>query len=191
MNKLSPLFFNRDTLVVAQDLLGKYLVRICHQTKLIGKIVETEAYIGNKDPACHAYKSKTLRNEVMYREAGCFYVYFIYGMYYCLNIVTEEEGNPCAVLIRALEPVSGLQQMMEHRRVKKIEELTNGPSKLCQTLNINKEHNGLKVSSQEIYLVDGKEEKIEIVKTSRIGIRVGTENLWRFYIKNSPFVSKK
>ncbi|MDI6785598.1 MAG: DNA-3-methyladenine glycosylase [bacterium] len=189
MEKLPCSFFKRNTLIVAQDLLGKYLVRVCNN-KLIGKIVETEAYMSSNDPACHAAKKRTSRNEIMYQDAGVLYIYLIYGMYYCLNIVTEEEGKPCAVLIRALEPIEGMQQMMEYRKTQKIKNLTNGPSKLCQALNINKKYNGIDISGDNFYLTNGEVEDFEIVKASRIGIKVGTENLWRFYIKDNPFVSK-
>lgn len=190
MKRIPRSFFKRNTLIVAQDLLGKYLVRNCNNRKLIGKIVETEAYMDSNDPACHASKGKTPRNEIMFKEAGYLYIYLIYGMYYCLNIVTEEEGKPCAVLIRALEPIAGISQMMENRKIQKIKDLTNGPGKFCQALNINKGHNGIDISGDEIYLTEGKTEEFEIVKAPRIGIKVGVENLWRFYIKGNPFVSK-
>lgn len=129
--KLSVEFYSRDTITVAKDLLGKLLVRNIDGNKLIGKIVEVEAYLGPIDKACHSYNFKrTQRNEVMYGPAGIAYVYFIYGMYYCLNFVTEREGMPCAVLIRALEPIEGLDTMALNRFGKTYSELIKSQRKI-------------------------------------------------------------
>src|ERR1700741_2664024 len=139
--KLPRSFYLRPTLVVAKDLLGKYLVRKFRRQYLIGKIVEVEAYLGEKDPASHAYRGITKRNEVMFREGGHLYVYFTYGMHFCSNIVTEEEGIGHAVLLRAVEPIEGVNLMMK-RRNGTLENLTNGPAKLCQAFGITRKENG-------------------------------------------------
>ena len=134
-------FYVRDTRVVARELLGKKLVRKYRGHVLSGLICETEAYLGASDSACHAFRGKTARNAVMFGPAGVAYVYFVYGMHYLLNVVTEKEENPCAVLIRALLPMEGLVQMQRHRG-RSGKDLTNGPAKLCQALAIDKAFNG-------------------------------------------------
>ena len=198
--KLSVDFYNRDTLKVARDLLGKKLVRKIEEEFLIGKIVEVEAYIGPIDKACHSYNfKKTKRNEVMFGPPGTAYVYFIYGMYHCLNVVTEPEGMPCAVLIRALEPLQGFDKLAENRFGKKYDELnsyqrknlTNGPGKLCKAFSIDKKLNGVSLLNDELYILDINE-SFEIVSDKRIGIDYAEEAKdfeWRFYIKNNPYVS--
>ncbi|MHA1675849.1 MAG: DNA-3-methyladenine glycosylase, partial [Candidatus Njordarchaeales archaeon] len=126
-------FYERYTVDVARDLLGKVLVRVLSSEQILaGIIVETEAYRGQDDPASHAYGRKTPRNAIMYGKPGYSYVYFIYGMYHCLNVVTEPEGVPAAVLIRAVEPIFGIELMKKYRNTDKISNLTNGPGKLCQ-----------------------------------------------------------
>lgn len=193
--KLNKDFYLQDTLIVAKQLLGKYFYRKYRDTYLVGKIVETEAYKDN-DPASHAFRGKTKRNEVMFWEGGHLYVYFTYGMHYCCNVVTEPEGKGCAVLIRAVEPVDGLNLMMKLRnfnKSSKIFNLTNGPAKMCQAFNITKVDNGIDLHSEEIFIVDSgvNLENSQIGKSQRIGIKDGLEKKWRFYIKNSPWVSKK
>ncbi len=138
---LNQNFYNRPTLEVARDLLGKKLVRRMDGVELSGIIVETEAYCGSGDSACHAHRGRTERNAVMFGPPGRAYVYFTYGMHYLLNLVTEEEGNPSAVLIRAIKAVSGLEQM-EARRKRRGKELTNGPAKLCRPLASTKRSTG-------------------------------------------------
>jgi DNA-3-methyladenine glycosylase len=177
--------------MVAKNLLGKFLVKNMENKKLVVKIVETEAYLGEIDPASHAYKGKSIRNKIMYEEGGILYIYLIYGKYYCLNIVTERKGKPASVFIRAVEPISGIEEMIKLRKVEDIHKLTNGPGKLCQALGITKEDNGLDISKNLIYITEGRREALEIVKSSRVGIKEGRENLWRFYIKDNPFVSKR
>ena len=140
---LSRFFYERPTLEVAKELLGKLLVRMWDGKRISGIIIETEAYIGEDDPACHASVGKTPRNCIMYGQAGFAYVYFIYGMYFCLNVVTERYGFPAAVLIRALEPVEGIEWMKKWRNKDKLSELTSGPGKLTQALFITKELNGV------------------------------------------------
>lgn len=193
-NILNKDFYLQDTLLVAKQLLGKFLYRKYKDHYLVGKIVETEAYKDN-DPASHAYKGRTKRNEVMFWEGGYLYVYFTYGMHYCCNVVTEEEGKGCAVLIRAVEPIEGLNTMMKLRNYNsdsKIFNLTNGPAKLCQAFNITKKDNGKNLCDEEIFIVDSKRviDNSQIGKSPRIGIKDGLEKKWRFYIKSSPWVSK-
>lgn len=167
--KLPRSFFERPTLAVARDLIGKRLI----YQNFSGLITETEAYIGKDDTACHAAKGRTKRTEVMFGSAGHAYVYFIYGMYYCMNIVTEEEDFPAAVLIRGLV----LDQPYEKN--------LDGPGKLCRELGLNKDqHNGLDmISSQEFY-VEETHQQMKFIQTPRIGIKVGTDKLWRFLAKS-------
>ncbi len=141
MNILTHHFYARDTLAVAGELLGQKLVRKYRGSILSGLICETEAYLGSNDSASHAFRGKTARNAVMFGRAGIAYVYFVYGMHYLLNVVTAEEGKPCAILVRAIVPLDGLKYMQQYRgRTGK--DLTNGPAKLCQALAISKSLNG-------------------------------------------------
>ena len=137
MDRLPRSFYAQETLEVAKGLLGKRLVRVADSERLSGLITETEAYIGEEDAACHASKGRTLRTEVMYGPPGHAYVYFIYGMYCCLNAVTEREGYPAAVLIRAIRPQEGLEVMRRNRSDPPPHQLANGPGKLCQALAID------------------------------------------------------
>lgn len=164
INRLTRDFYERPTLKVAQDLLGKVL----HFNGKNGVITETEAYIGQDDPACHAAKGMTPRTKVMFGPAGFSYIYFIYGMYHCLNFVTEREGFPAAVLIRAIE-IEGLPR-----------HVSNGPGKLCRLLSLTKEHNALDLTLSENFYVADSPTKLTFEMTPRIGIRVGTDKLWRF-----------
>lgn len=141
MGILNQDFYNRDTIQVAKDLLGKKLVRRPKGRILSGMVVETEAYLSRSDSASHASRGQTPRNSVMFGPAGRAYVYFIYGMHYMFNIVTEEKGSPGAILIRAVDPLDGLNQM-QVRRKKTGRDLTNGPAKLCQAMAIDKSLNG-------------------------------------------------
>lgn len=196
MSRLPRKFYKNNTLKVAQDLLGKFL--IIKKPGLAGMICETEAYVGKNDKACHASRGMTKRNEVMFGEAGHAYVYMIYGMYYCLNIVTEKDKYPAAVLIRGIEPTDGLGKMRINRNIKdkKITNLTNGPGKLCQALGIDKEFNGRDLIGSGVWVEDRGTEitEKEIKKAKRIGIDYAGEcrdYLWRFYIKDNDFVSVK
>jgi DNA-3-methyladenine glycosylase len=181
-------FYAQNTLVVARKLLGKKLLREIDGVLLSGMIVETEAYCGEADSACHAHRGKTQRNAVMFGNPGHAYVYFTYGMHYMLNLVTECEGNPCAVLIRALIPVAGVAEM-EARRKKKGSDLTNGPAKLCQALCIDKSLNGWDLTlGKELWVEDYKTISARSVATTpRIGIDYAKtehrEALWRFVVK--------
>lgn len=188
-SKLGPEFFNRPTLTVAQELLGTVLVRKINRNLLSGMIVETEAYIGEDDPASHAYRGMTPRNKLMYGPAGFAYIYFIYGNHFCLNFVTEPEGFPAAVLIRALQPLAGLEQMLENRwSAKNQAQLCNGPGKLCQALQIDQKLNGISLASSQLFLVAGNSAG-QIGNSPRIGITQGQERKWRYYIKNNVYVS--
>ncbi|MFH0702495.1 MAG: DNA-3-methyladenine glycosylase [bacterium] len=173
-------FYNRNTLEVAKDLLGCKLSRRINGEILSGIIVETEAYTQN-DPACHAYRGKTPRSVTLFKQPGIAYVYFIYGMYHCFNVVTEPENTAGAVLIRALEPIYPVKN-------------TNGPGKLCRELNITKKLNEIDLTDYNSDLWIEKHLSIqnqEIVSATRIGIKQASDFPWRFYIKNNPFVSRK
>lgn len=166
MQRLKRDFFERPTLDVAEDLIGKTLV--FHDVRAV--ITETEAYIGEEDPACHAACGKTKRNAVMYEKAGLTYVYLIYGMYYCLNFVTERENFPAAVLIRSVM-TNGVDD-------KKL----NGPGKLCRFLGITKEHNGIDLITNNEFFVIDTGLSFRIQKTPRIGISAAKDRLWRFTV---------
>lgn len=200
--KLNREFYNRDTLVVAQELLGKVLVHEVDGVRTAGKIVEVEAYMGPIDKAAHSYNGRrTPRTEVMYGKPGFAYVYFIYGMHYCFNVVTREEGMPQAVLIRAVEPLEGKDKMSQRRFKKSYEcltksqkrNLTNGPAKLCGALRIDKSLNREDLCGDRLYIEEGSKEEFTIKSSKRIGIDYAEEAkdyLWRFYIENSEYVSR-
>ena len=190
-------FYLQNAEIAAKELLGKYLVREYEGKKIVCKIVETEAYIGPEDKACHAYNNRcTERTKVMFEEGGKAYIYFIYGMYYCLNIVVEREGKPEAVLIRGVEPVENREEIEKNRKIKskKEQDLTNGPGKLCTALKIDKSLNGYDITKKgELYIVEG-ESAGDIKSTTRINIDYAEEykdKHWRFYIKGNKFVSKE
>lgn len=204
MKKLEREFYNRDSVTVAKELLGKYLVHKIDGEEIIGRIVEVEAYMGPEDKAAHSYNNRrTDRNEVMYGSCGYAYVYIIYGMYNCMNIVVEEVGKPQAILIRALEPIAGLKSMAIFRYNKNFKELnrreklglTSGPGKLCIALKIHKTQNGEDLCTDKLYILsEEKETPFEVVSTTRINIDYAEEAVhypWRFYIKDNPYVSKK
>lgn len=186
-------FFKGSTEEIAKRLLGKILVRIFNGKILAGKIVETEAYLDMNDLASHSAVGLTERNKVMFGEAGLAYVYFTYGMHYCFNVVTGEEGKGSAVLIRALEPIEGLELMKKFRNINDVANLTNGPAKLCQAFKIDKKLNGVDLkNSSEIFIAEPiHNENFEILTTTRIGIKKSKDLPLRFYIKENKFVSKK
>ena len=190
-------FYLQNAEIVAKELLGKYIVREYEGKKIVCKIVETEAYIGPEDKACHAYNNRcTERTKVMFEDGGKAYIYFIYGMYYCLNIVVEREGKPEAVLIRGIEPVENIEEIKSNRSIKskKEQDLTNGPGKLCTALKIDKSLNGYDITRKgELYITEGEEIE-EIITAKRINIDYAEEyrdKHWRFYIKGNKFVSKE
>ncbi len=198
LKKLSRSFYKRDVLTVAQELLGKILVKADSPELLAGRIVEVEAYDGNVDEASHTFRGKTKRNEIMFEEGGYFYVYFTYGVHFCCNIVTGNQGHGTAVLIRGIEPVEGIKQMAVNRygrnllNEKEKHNLTSGPGKVCQAFGINREYYGEDLISGRIYLLNQKKLPEEaIVRTTRIGIKKSAELNWRFYLKDNPFVSRK
>lgn len=200
--KLNREFYAKDTLQVARELLGKVIVHSVNGVKLRGKIVETEAYIGSIDKASHAYGGKkTPRVEALYGKPGIAYVFFIYGMYHCFNVITKAEGSPEGILIRAIEPIEGLEEMAKLRFNKSYDELTkaqfknlsSGPSKLCIAMNINKANNKQDLCEGNLYIEELKNiEKFEVIEAKRIGIDYAEEAVdfkWRFYIKNNLWVS--
>lgn len=198
--KLDREFYLRNTIKVAKDLLGKYLVRRYKGKYLIGRIVEVEAYLGKNDPASHSFKGKTKRNEVMFSQGGHLYVYFTYGMHYCCNVVTEEKGKGRAILLRAVEPIGNIKTIKMLRNLddpKLNYNLTNGPAKVCQAFAFGKTENGTDLCGDQIWI--GKKildiqypmSAPKIISSSRIGITNGSEHKWRFYIKENPWVSKK
>ncbi len=203
MKKLPREFYDRNTIVVAKELLGKFLVHKSHGVGRVGKIVETEAYLGPHDLAAHSARGLTPRNKIMFGPPGHAYVYFIYGMYFCMNVVTEREGHASAVLLRAVEPV------------KNVEGRTCGPGLLCRAMKIDRKLNGHDLLSDDFFIAESDDcgratvlrrpnmggaaappyqKKISIVKRPRIGVDYAKH--WarrhlRFYIKDNPFVSRK
>lgn len=183
MKKLPRKFFDRDTIEVAKDMLGKYLIHIIDGTEYIGKIVEVEAYLGPHDLAAHSTRGNTPRTKIMFGPPGYAYVYLIYGMYHCMNVVTEKEGNGAAILIRAIEPI------------KNISARTQGPGLLCKAMQITKAQNTHDLLSDTFFLADDEKDTstYTIVKRPRIGVAYAkhwAKRLLRFYIKGNKFVSK-
>ena len=161
--------------------------------KTIGQIVETEAYVGPQDKACHAARGRTVRTETMFGPAGHAYVYFIYGFYYCLNIVTETKDFPSAVLIRAVEPLDGVALMKVRRRTEKLHNLASGPGKLCQAFAIDRSLNGSDVCGNVLYVEDRSEPAPKILARPRIGVDYAgkwKDKPWRFLIRENEFVSR-
>ena len=194
MGKLGREFFDRDTVAVARDLLGKYLVRREGDLLLAGRITETEAYVGRMDRACHAYGYKrTPRTETLFARPGTAYIYLIYGMYHCLNFVTEGEGEPAAVLLRGLEPALGAEEMARRRFGKDLGALTpyqkkhflDGPGKVCRALGLTRAQNGLDLTGEALFLWDDGSPGPEFRTGKRIGIDYAQEAAdfpWRFYL---------
>ncbi len=187
-------FYLNDALTVSKELLGMLLVRKTGKKFAAVRIVETEAYIGEHDPACHAFGKVTNRNSVMFGQEGRAYVYFIYGYYYCFNAVCGKEGVGNAVLIRAGEPEQGIDIMRFNRPdVKNDIELTNGPSKLCMALNIDKTLNGSDITDPEskVFITGNSgTDDFDINISRRIGLNKGIEFPYRFFIKDNPYVTK-
>lgn len=183
MTKLPRSFYDRDTIIVANELLGKYLVHVHDGLEYIGRIVEVEAYLGPHDLAAHSAKGLTNRTKVMFGPPGYAYVYLIYGMYHCVNVVTQQEGHASAVLLRALEPI----QTISGR--------TQGPGLLCKALHIDKTLNGQDLLSDHFYIAEPPvTPSFQIVKRPRIGVdyaKKWAKKPLRFYIKDNPYVSKR
>jgi DNA-3-methyladenine glycosylase len=186
-------FYDRPTELVARELLGAILECRTPQGLASGRIVETEAYIGEHDLACHATAGRTTRTEPLYGAPGMAYVYFIYGMYWCFNAVTRAEGQPSAVLVRALEPLEGIDLMRARRRLlgRRDVELTNGPGKLCQALGIDGSHNRIALDESPLRILPGDNVPRDAVTvTPRIGISRSADWMLRWFVSDSPFVSK-
>ncbi len=194
--KITIEFYRRDAITVAKDLLGLVLV---HETKegiTKGIIVETEAYMGFKDAAAHSYKNiRKGRTNVQYGEGGYAYIYLIYGMYYCMNIVTNVVNIPEVVLLRALEPTQGIDLMKKRRGTDKILNLCSGPGKLCSAMGINQADYGMDLCGNQLYFEKSADYKLnEIVASKRINIDYAGEAkdyLWRFTIKDNKYISVK
>jgi DNA-3-methyladenine glycosylase len=183
MQKLPRAFYDRDTIQVARELLGKHLVHVVDGVDRVGRIVEVEAYLGPHDLAAHSARGLTERTRVMFGPPGHAYVYLIYGMHHCMNVVTEREGHASAVLLRALEPV------------RNIEGRTQGPGLLCKAMGIDRRLNARDLLSDTFFITSpGTEEPFAMVKRPRIGVDYAGEwagKLLRFYIRDNPFVSRK
>ncbi len=191
MKILQRKFYERDPATVAKDLLGKFLVRKISSKALTGKVVETEAYYGEGDPASRAYKGRMKFNELMYAEPGRTFIYMVHGNW-LLNIVAHLKGEVGAVLIRAIEPFQGIEVMVKNREVENFHSLTNGPGKLTKALAIKKGLNGTDVTKRksELTVMGGKKEEFEIASSHRIGVRMDLPEELRFFIKGNKFVSK-
>jgi DNA-3-methyladenine glycosylase len=199
--KLPRAFYDRPTLDVAHDLLGKVLVHRHHGTITSGAIVEVEGYIGESDPACHAAPGPTRRNAPLYGPPGYAYVYLNYGIHYLVNVVTEAEQQPAAVLIRALDPLDGIAVMRRRRmramkgrrvpdgRALSIHQLCRGPGNVTMAMGITLEQNRLNLLGRELFIEDRGIDPGLIAWSERVGIRVGTEHLWRAYVKENAAVS--
>jgi DNA-3-methyladenine glycosylase len=190
--------YERDTLIVAKELLGKFLVRETAQGITVGKIVETEAYIGPEDKASHTYNNlRTKRTKVQFGAKGYAYIYQIYGMYFCFDVTSGRSlGKPEAILVRALEPINGVEIMIKRRGVSRnrIINLTNGPSRLCMAMGITKKQNGTDLCTPPLYIDTGVAvEGRRIMQTNRVNVDYAEEwrHLpWRFFVRNNDFVSK-
>ena len=194
-NKRTKSFFRKSAQHVAKNILGDYLVLKDKNDILAGKIVETEAYFGVGDDASHSFGGKvTPRNKIMYGQPGLIYVYFIYGMHWCFNVVTSRQGDPQAVLIRGLEPVEGIKVMQRRRKIKDIKRLTSGPCRWTQSFGIDRDFSGKSTLSDEIFISRNQNKRFSIVETKRVGIdyAIKTKDMpLRFYIAGSAFISKK
>jgi len=192
MKTLPRSFYARDPAAVARELLGKILVRRLTGHVLSGKIVETEAYYGENDPASKAYKGRKPFNEPMFREAGKTFIYMVHGNW-LLNIVAHQEGEVGAVLIRALEPLQGIEVMKRNRETENLKALTSGPGRLTKALAITKDLNGVDVtdSHSDLTVVEGSfVESFEVCTSHRIGVKADLPQKLRFYVKGNPFVSR-
>jgi DNA-3-methyladenine glycosylase len=192
--RLPRSFYLQPTLEIAPKLLGMYFVRKTPGGLLAGRIVEVEAYLGELDPASHAYRGQTPRNEVMFRDGGHLYVYFTYGMHFCANVVTENAGVGRAILLRAVEPVEGIHSLARRRGLPRtdVAHICNGPAKLCQAFAIARKQNGTDLCGERIW-IEQREPPLEgrlIGTSSRVGISTGKEQKWRFFVKRNAFVSK-
>jgi len=196
LKRLRREFYARPTLAVARALLGQRVVRLLDGQRLVGRVVEVEAYLGEADLASHARPGRTRRNAPMYGPPGHAYVYFIYGMYHCLNVVTEPEGSPAAVLIRALEPLEGVETMRCHRPGRSDCDLTNGPGKLCQALAIDRALNCADLCQGNLLWIEAGPSvgDGQVVTSPRVGVRGDARARivpWRFYVAGHPCLSRR
>ena len=193
-NKRNKSFFAKSSEYVAKAILGDSLILRTKKYTLAAKIVETESYFGRDDDASHSFGGKvTPRNKIMYERAGLIYVYFIYGMHWCFNVVTSKKGDPQAVLIRALQPLEGIEVMKRKRGISDTKRLTNGPCKWTKSFGIDSKFSGKDITGDEIFIAKGPK-NFKITKAKRVGIEYATKSkdkLLRFYIESNPFVSKK
>lgn len=188
--KLDRSFYARPTLEAAPDLLGKYIVYQSPRGEIVSRIVEVEAYIGKDDPACHASRGLTPRTRPMFGPPGRTYIYLIYGMYYCLNFVTEKEGFPAAVLLRAAELVDGHRAIVLPAKARQSDpHPLSGPGKFCRALGLTRDQNDLDLTGGLIYLQDRNDKAVDVQQSCRIGINVGTDRPWRFFDANSEAVT--
>jgi len=196
--KLAKNFYQRELIIVAKELLGKILVSRSGDNILSGKIVEVEAYHGDFDQAAHSFRGITERTKIMFNEGGYLYVYFTYGAHHCCNVVTGKKGQGTAVLIRAVEPVSGIDEMIKNRFKRKLKNekevfnLTSGPGKVCQAFGIDRAHSGTNLTGDSIFILDSKKlpnKKIGI--STRIGITKSVDLPWRFFTRSNPYLSRK
>jgi len=184
LNILPREFYQKDTVVVAKNILGKKLVRKIGNFQMSGIIIETEAYKHKDDPASHAFRNITERNKIMFGDVGIAYVYFTYGMHYCFNIVAKNfRTDAGAVLIRAIKPDKGITRMQQNRNMEELKNLTNGPAKLTQALEITKEHYGMDLTKKSKIYIEDTTNVTKISKSTRVGIKNGKEMLWNFKIK--------
>jgi DNA-3-methyladenine glycosylase len=197
---LDHAYFGRSTIEVARDMIGDFLIHKTFEGVLVGRIVETEAYC-EYDEACHAYRNCLLRDQgktvtgrsaLLFGEPGFSYVYLNYGMYWLFNVVTEPLGTAGAVLVRALEPACGEELMAENRgKIKARSHLTNGPGKLTLAMGIDGRHNGLDMTTADVFVAQGaiKPGRRKLGISKRIGISQGVDKPWRFFEKDNPFIS--
>ena len=184
-------FFARHTPIVAKELIGRALVRVVDGRRLSGVIVETEAYRGADDPGSHAFRGRTPRNEVMFGKPGVAYVYFVYGFHNCLNVVTEPSGQAAAVLIRAVQPLEGVEEMSVNRGTRRAVGLASGPGKLTEAMSIGRELNGEDmVRSETLFVEEGPKTALEVEAGPRIGLSHGSATPWRFFVRGSAFTSR-
>lgn len=194
MQKMNRSFFERDTVTIAGELLGKTLVRASADGICSGRIVETEAYLGPLDKAAHTSRGRTARTEVLFQGSGLAYIYLIYGMYCCLNFSTGPRDKPECVLIRALEPLDGLPLMKRRRSTDKMRNLCSGPGKLCMALGLGREQNGEDLCGERLFVLDGGPiAPSEIAVSHRINVDYAEEAAafdLRFFVRGNPYVSK-
>ncbi len=191
-----PVFYQRPVLEVAPALMGAFFSRRIGRHLMVGRIVEVEAY-REDDPASHSYRRRTERNEVMFGLGGHLYVYFTYGMHFCANVVTGPVDRGEAVLLRAIEPLWGIDEMAERRYGRRRMEtrkellgLTSGPARLCEAFGLGRKDNGRSLQGPEVFLAKGVEENADRVRTStRIGVTEGKDKKWRWYFEDNPWVS--